>query len=169
MACRQRRPIHCGCDKCGSTVEGNFSWHSGGESVNGMAEDLCRFCVDSCLFENCAEGNALPLGITDEISANLVRHTCDRHGLYSGRLFNELFIGKRQWCVNHSIDGESPLLRVDFWNNECGVDAVEIVVGCDVRRDAINAVERCSINRCAGGGCWQRLKGLWLTGDCISA
>ena len=134
-----------------------------------MAEDLCRSCVDSCLLKDCAEGNALPLGVTDEISTNLVRHTCDRHGLDSGRLFNELFIGKRQWRVDHSIDGESPLLRVNFWNNECGVDAVKLVVRRDVRRDAIDAVERCSINRCAGGGRWQRLKGLWFSGDCVSA
>ena len=60
-------------------------------------------------------------------------------------------------------------MRVDLWNNECGIDAVKVVVRRDVRRDAIDAVERCSLNRCAGGGRWQRLKGSWLTGDCVLA
>ena len=55
---------------------------------------------------------------------NFVRHTCDRHGLDGGRLFNEFFIGNRKWCVDHSIDGERPLVRINFRDNERSIDAV---------------------------------------------
>ena len=88
--------------------------------------------------------------------------------LDGGRLFNEFFIGKRKWCVDHSVDGERPLVRVNFRNNERSIDAVKLSFGVmyGVMPSMLSNVAASTVVPLVGAGSGE---GLWRTGDCTSA
>ena len=136
-------------------------------AVNPSTEWL-KICVASALTPACSRTvlrgmpchSALPTR-----SPPTSFDTCDRHGLDGGRLFNEFFIGKRKWCVDHSVDGERPLVRVNFRNNERSIDAVKLSFGVmyGVMPSMLSSdVAASTVVPLVGAG--EAAEGLWRTG-----
>ena len=85
-------------------------------------------------FEQRSEGNALPDGVVDQVTADFVGHALERDGFLDRVESEQFVVGERERPIDQPGYVEPPCPDVDLWDDERGVDAVEVGVRCDVRR-----------------------------------
>ena len=133
---RQRLAVHRHGDERRATVEADLRREAGGEAVDGAADDLRRAGLHPCPVEQRRQPHALPRGVADEVAADLVGHARQRDELLDVGHGDELVVAERVGLVDHALDEQRPRPDVDLRDAERGVDAVEVVVRRDVRRQA---------------------------------
>ena len=152
---RQRLAVHRHGDERGATVEADLGREPGGEAVDRAADDLRRAGLHAGPVEQRRQRHALPRGVADEVAADLVGHARQRDELLDVGHGDELVVGERVRLVDHALDEQRPRPDVDLRDAERGVDAVEVVVRRDVRRQAghveAGRAERAA-DRTSGGG-----------------
>jgi hypothetical protein len=110
--------------------------HAGCETVHRPTDQLVGIGLDSGQAEDVAQRHAGPLGVADQVAADLVGHARDRHVLGDDRERHELVVRQLHLPVDHARDLEPPRGAIDGWRDEGRVDAVELVVRDDDRREA---------------------------------
>ena len=127
---RQRLVVHLDRDhRLARRVHDPGRRHPGGPAVDRAADELRGRRLDAGDVEHLAQPDAGPLGVADEVAADLVADAGDGHVLLEHRQGDELAPGQRRLAVDQAVDPQRPVRGVDARGQQRGVDPVEAVVG----------------------------------------
>ncbi len=134
----QRCAVHADRQQGVAAVEQNLEGSARGEGVTARRQRHVCVGGDACFFENVLERVADPRCVAHEITADDVGHASQGDGLFHCLSLRK--VGERQLdlAVHHAVDPQRPRIRRHPRYDQCGVDAVEVVVRGDVRREAVD-------------------------------
>ena len=132
MSRRQRLVIHLhGDHRLARRVHHPGDRHAGGEAIDRPTDELRRRLLNAGHLEHVAQPNAGPLGVPDEVPADLVADTRDRDVLLEHGQSDQLVPRQGRLAVNEPVDPQLPGGRIDRRGQQRGIDPVEAVVRHD--------------------------------------
>ena len=91
------------------------------------------------LGEQVGERTPLHQALPIRLAADLVAHAVERHPRLGQPAVDQVGVAEGQLAVDHAVDPQRPLLRLDRGHRDRRVDQVEVLVGRLPRRDARQA------------------------------
>ena len=91
MSCRKRLAVHRVGDQRNTPVAGDVGRESRRPTIDRPADDLGGLVPHPGPFEQRSEGNALPDGVVDQVTANFVGNALERDG-FLDRVESEQFV-----------------------------------------------------------------------------
>ena len=135
MLARQRCVVHRhGDHRDARLVHDPLDGHARREVIHRPSDELVGAALDAGHRQHVAQVDAGPFRVADEVPADEVRDTRDRHVLLDDRERHELGVAERYLVVHEALDRELPAVPVDGGRDECLVDPVEVGIRDDDRR-----------------------------------
>ena len=91
------------------------------------------------LGEQVRQPYAAPPGVADQRPADRVGHTVEGHPCLGDLPLHQVVVGQHDLAIDHPVDPQLPLVRVDGGRDQGGVDQVELLVRGAPRRDPVDA------------------------------
>ena len=126
---RQRLAIHAHGDQRRPSIERHGGWKADRKAVNRPSNDLGGLTLHPGMINQVPYRHPLPRGIANQVAADFVGDAAQRDELLKDRETEQLGEGNAVGTFHHARDVEPPVIDVDAWNRERGVNAVEVVVG----------------------------------------
>ena len=139
MADGQGLAVHADGDERVAPVHHDRGRRTGGPAVGRPAHQLVRALVDAGLEQHVAQRHAEPAGGAGVATADLVGHADQREVPLDQGAVEQVLVAEGERPVDHPTDVELPRAGADLRCHQCGVDAVELGVGCDERHHALDA------------------------------
>src|SRR5271165_4409238 len=132
---RQRLAVHRHREQRVPAVHHGLHRGARGEPVHRGAHQLVRPGLDPRLTQHRGQAGAQPLRVADVRAADRVGHAAQGDVVLDQRPLEQLVEGERDLPVDHAVDPQLPVRRVDLRQDERGVYPVEARVGRDERRE----------------------------------
>ena len=96
------------------------------------------------------DADAAPPGVADQVAADLVGHAVEGDPGLRAPTGEQLVVGQLHLVVDHAVDPQPPVARLDRRHHDRGVDQVEVVVRRLPRTDALEPDPRARRDRRLG-------------------